>query len=59
MITKEQLNLRIDVYLLARLRAAADSTNNPYAPSLTQIVERGIDLALKELDGTTKKSITR
>lgn len=54
-MTKEQLSLRISETLLARLRTAADKARNPYAPSLTQVVERGIELALKELERKAKR----
>ena len=38
--------------LLERLRAAADGH---YAPTMTAIVERGLELALRELEKKQKK----
>lgn len=54
-MTREQLGVRLPVALLERLRVAADSNKNPYAPSMTQIVERGIELALRELGRKAKR----
>jgi predicted DNA-binding protein len=54
-MTREQLSIRISEGLNARLRAATDRDKNPYAPSVTQIVERGIELALKELERKARK----
>lgn len=54
-MTREQLSLRLPDDLLARLRAAADRDKNPYAPSITQIVERGIELSLRELERKGRK----
>lgn len=36
--------------LLARLERATDTALNPYAPSKSAIIRRGIELALQELD---------
>ncbi len=47
------ITARISNELLARLKKASDKRKNPYAPTITQIIERGLDLALSELE--TKK----
>jgi hypothetical protein len=54
-MTREQIGLRLPAELLERLRTAADASKNPYAPSMTQIVERGIILALRELERKARK----
>ena len=46
----KQLNARLSDEMWKRLQKAADKKTNPYAPSMTQIVQRGIDLALQELE---------
>ena len=46
---KKMVSLRLDTKLVELARRASDKDNNPYAPTLTQIVERGIRLALEEL----------
>lgn len=35
---------------MTRLHAATDRAADPYAPTITRIVERGIELALAELE---------
>ena len=50
----EQLGLKIDTKLLAKLRAVTDRSRNLYAPTQRQIVERGINLAIKELEQARK-----
>lgn len=52
--TKVPLSLRIDRELLDKLERAVDRSKNPYAPSKTQIIERGIELALRELEKRSK-----
>jgi len=54
-MTRDQLGLRLPHELLERLRAVADADKNPYAPTMTQIVERGIILALRELEKRAKR----
>jgi len=54
-MAREQLSLRLPDNLLVRLRNAANKARNPYAPSITQIVERGIELALKELERKARR----
>ena len=44
---KEQVSMRLDPDLLARLREATQG--GTYPPTMTQIVERGIELALLEM----------
>jgi len=43
---KKPVAFKIDAELIAKLRAATDGR---YAPTMTAIVERGIELALAEL----------
>jgi hypothetical protein len=50
---KAPLSIRLDGRLLAQLRTA--SNGGPYAPTVTQIVERGIVLALRELERKGRK----
>lgn len=47
---KQQVNARLPDELYARLEKATDKSKNPYAPSKTSIIERGVELALKELE---------
>jgi hypothetical protein len=49
-MAKSPFALRIDEELLERLRKATLSSGDRYAPTMTQVVERGIELALKELE---------
>jgi len=46
----ENYSLRIKPDLLRRIRERADRKVHPYAPSITAIIERGITLALDELE---------
>jgi len=46
---KIPFTLRLDSSVMERLTSAADRLKNPYAPNKTQIVERGIELALQEI----------
>lgn len=46
---KVQLGIRISDEMYGRLATATDRALNPYAPTMTQIVERGVELALREL----------
>lgn len=46
---REQINLRLDPKLLAQARSVSIDSTRPYAPTLTQVIERGIELALEEL----------
>lgn len=50
-IQRRRLTLRLPPELLARMRKAAGKL---YAPSMTEIVERGIILALRELERKKK-----
>lgn len=49
---REPLSIRIDEKVMARLKAASNA--GLYAPSMTEIVERGIILALRELERKRK-----
>jgi len=44
------LNIRIDQHLAERLNAASSKSTWPPSPSKTQIVRRGIELVLAELE---------
>lgn len=44
---KIAVSLKINAELAAKLKAA---TSGLYAPTMTAIIERGIDLALRELE---------
>lgn len=46
---REQINIRLDPKLLAQARAMTIDSTRPYAPTLTQVIERGMALALDEL----------
>ena len=48
-MTKVQYSVRIHAERLARLKATIAKLG-PYAPSITRVIERGIDLALEELE---------
>jgi hypothetical protein len=52
-MAKEKVSMRLDSDLLERLRAA--SQIGQYPPTMTQIVERGIELALRELERQKRK----
>ena len=45
----ETITIRITEDMRKQLDKAADTTKSPYAPTRTQLIERGIALALKEL----------
>lgn len=45
-----QIGIRLSDEMAARLDRATDRNRDPYAPTMTQLVERGIELALKELE---------
>lgn len=45
----KQITVRIGVELLAKLQKACDKSRSPYAPTKTAVIERGIELALREL----------
>jgi len=47
-MAKEQISFRLDSDLIDRLRAASE--HGRYPPTMTQIVERGIESALRELE---------
>lgn len=49
----EQINVRVEKALVKRLRKATVESKNPFSPTISQIVERGIELALKELNRRT------
>ena len=45
-----QISVRITTKLYDRLQAVTDQVTDPYATSLSRIIERGIVLALQELE---------
>jgi predicted DNA-binding protein len=49
---KKPISFRLDEALVERLRAASEGL---YAPSMAEIVERGIELALRELERKKRK----
>ena len=44
-----QVGARITEELAARIEAATDKMKDPYAPTLSRLIERGIELAIAEL----------
>jgi hypothetical protein len=48
---------RINTELKTKLDRATDNRRDPYAPSVANIVERGIELALKEFESKRRKQI--
>jgi len=50
-----QIGIRISEELKRRLDRATDRKLDPYAPTLSQIVEHGIELALAELEKRRRK----
>jgi hypothetical protein len=49
-MSKELLSVRIDSEVKAALERISDQDRDVYAPSKARIVERGIELALRELE---------
>ncbi len=47
---KGPVGFRLDAALIKRLRLATIDSKNPYSPNMTKVVERGIELALRELE---------
>lgn len=47
---KIAVTFRISKELKRRLDRACDRDHNPYAPSKTRLIERGIELALREVE---------
>lgn len=47
---RKQLNHRISDELAAKLDKATDRTKDPYAPTISQLVEHGLELAIKEYE---------
>jgi predicted transcriptional regulator len=45
-----QYSIRIRDELAEKLERATDRSRNPYAPTKTAVFERGLELALKELE---------
>jgi hypothetical protein len=53
---KELLSVRIAADLKARLDRASDQERDPYAPTRARIIERGIELAVRELEAKKVKT---
>lgn len=49
-MAKTSVTFRIEDKLLERLKKASSDSNSSYAPTQVQIVERGIELALREIE---------
>lgn len=49
-LVKKHFSVRLEDEQMTRLHAATDRAADPYAPTITRIVERGIELALAELE---------
>lgn len=49
-MAKTTVSFRLDEELLDRLRKATVESRSPFAPSMTAVIERGIELALRELE---------
>lgn len=45
-----QIGIRVSDDHRSRIDRVTDRDRNPYAPTITQLIERGIELALKELE---------
>ena len=52
---KKPVYITLAAKLYAELRAATVDSPDPYAPTLTQVMERGVVLALKEMKQKAKK----
>jgi hypothetical protein len=51
---KTPVAVKIDTKVLARLRALTTKSKDPYAPKLSQLLERGAVLAMNEYEETKK-----
>ena len=49
------ITIRLPEHLAEQLRAETDRTKNPYAPTISAIVARGIELALREMERKAKR----
>lgn len=47
---RESIHVKLPRDLVAKLRAAADKSKNPYAPTVTSIIEQGAEKELKRLE---------
>jgi hypothetical protein len=54
-VGKKPVTVRLPDELIEAVGRATDKSRDPYAPSVTQVIERGIRLALKELERKGKK----
>lgn len=52
---RQQIGIKMNPRLIRRLRRASDKSKNPLAPSQTQIIEHGVDLALKKIEKENEK----
>lgn len=49
--TRRLVAVRLPLAIIARLQHATNRERNIYAPTITSIIERGVQLALDELEG--------
>jgi predicted transcriptional regulator len=49
-MAKTTVSFRLDEELVDRLRKATVESRSRFAPSMTAVIERGIELALRELE---------
>jgi predicted DNA binding CopG/RHH family protein len=54
-VGKKPVSIRLPDDLIEAIAKATDKRRDPYAPSITQVIERGVRLALKELERKGKK----
>jgi Arc/MetJ-type ribon-helix-helix transcriptional regulator len=52
--SKKSVTVRLPDELIKELQRATDTGRDPYAPSITKVVERGVRLALLELERKRK-----
>ena len=50
-MSDNRITVRIPPDLLKRLKAALDKRRDPYAPTMTSMVLRGLELAMRERKG--------
>jgi predicted DNA binding CopG/RHH family protein len=54
-VGKKPVTVRLPEDLIEAIGKATDKSRDPYAPSVTQVIERGVRLALKELERKGKR----
>ena len=58
-MAKTSFTVRLDDDLLDRLRKATVQSGNPYTSNMTQVVARGVELALREKQAGNGKFIRK